>query len=717
MEMFNKSICLLAAGLLLTACDNGEIGMQTSDIEYPATPRGETVDDYHGTKVADPYRWMEDLDSSDVKAWVQAQNAIAEPWLASIPERDAIIKRMTKIWDYERYTTPYKEGGRYFYKRNDGLQDHYVLYVTDKMDAEGRVLLDPNTFSEDGTVSLSQAVPSPNGELLAYSISDGGSDWRQWRVRNVATGEDLPDMLMHTKFTGVSWSRDSSGFFYSRYPLGADGTADDSKPVSIYYHAIGTPQEDDAQIYALDHPTRNPYGTVTEDGKYLVITVWDGYASNAVHYMALEEGSGPAVELLTDWDALYTLLGNQDSELYFQTTNNAPNGRIIAIDVEQPEPSAWREIVPEQPETLESATLVGGHVVAQYLKDAQSLVRIHDMDGEHVRDVALPTVGSASGFSGSEDDPETFFAFSSFTAPNQIYRYDIATGESELFRKDEVPAHLDVYETKQVFFESKDGTRVPMFIVHHKDMKLDGTNPTLLYGYGGFNVALTPSFSISRTTWLQMGGVLAIANLRGGSEYGEAWHEAGTKLKKQNVFDDFIAAAETLIDHKYTNPGKLAIQGGSNGGLLVGAVLNQRPELFGAALPAVGVMDMLRYHTPSANARAWSSDYGLSENPEEFKAMYAYSPYQNVRDDVCYPPTLVTTADHDDRVVPWHSYKYTAAMQHAQAAQEKCGVPVLIRVETRAGHGAGKPTWMVIENIADQWAFLAEALNMDVEFE
>lgn len=711
-----RNVCLLVLGLLVAGCDNSEMNMTTSDIAYPPTPRGETVDNYHGTKVADPYRWMEDLDSPDVQAWVQAQNTVAEPWLAGIPARENIIERLTEIWDYERFATPFKEGGRYFYKRNDGLQDHYVLYVTESLDAEGRVLLDPNTFSEDGTVSLSQAIPSPDGELLAYSISDGGSDWRQWRVRNVATGEDLPDMIMHTKFTGVSWSRDSSGFFYSRYPLNETGAADDSKPVGIYYHAIGTQQEEDSDIYALNHETRNPYGTVTEDGKYLVVTVWDGYASNAVHYLTLDEGSAPAIELLVDWDALYIFLGNKDSEFYFQTTNNAPNGRVIAIDIEQPDASAWREVVAEQPEALESATLVGGHVVAQYLKDAQSLVRVHDMDGKHLRDVALPDVGSAAGFSGSQDDPETFFSFSSFTVPNQVHQYNVATGESELFRKDQVPAHLDVYETSQVFFESKDGTRVPMFIVHHKDIKLDGTNPTLLYGYGGFNVALTPSFSISRTAWLQMGGVLAVANLRGGSEYGEAWHEAGTKLKKQNVFDDFIAAAETLIDRKYTNPGKLAIQGGSNGGLLVGAVLNQRPELFGAALPAVGVMDMLRYHTPSANARAWSSDYGLSENPEEFEAMRAYTPYQNVRDDVCYPPTLVTTADHDDRVVPWHSYKYAAAMQRAQAAQENCDNPVLIRIETRAGHGAGKPTWMVIENIADQWAFLAHALNMKVEF-
>jgi len=715
MKNYRAIAVLLAITILFTAaCDNSERHMKTTDIRYPQSKRGETVDNYHGTEVADPWRWMEDLDSPAVKDWVTAQNALAEPWLESVSVREPIIRRMTDLWNYERYTTPFKEGDRYFYSRNDGLQNHYVLYVTDAPDAEARVLLDPNTFSEDGTVSLSQAIPGPNGKLLAYSISDGGSDWRQWRVRDIETGEDLPDMLMHTKFTDVSWSRDSSGFFYSRYPSGENGKADDSKPVSIYYHEIGTAQDDDAEIYALDHPTRNPYGTVTEDGKYLVITVWDGYSSNAVHYMTLDEGSGPAVELLTEWDALYQFLGNTGPEFHFQTTNDASNGRVVAIDIERPNAEDWREVIGEHAETLESASMVGGRLVAQYLKDAQSLVRVHGMDGSLVRDVTLPGIGSANGFSGRQDDPETFFVFTSFTVPNQIYRYNTATGEREPFRSDEVPAYLDDYRTRQVFYTSKDGTRVPMFIVHHKDVKLDGTNPTLLYGYGGFNVSLTPSFSVARTVWLEMGGVLVVANLRGGGEYGEAWHEGGMKLNKQNVFDDFIAAAEELIDLGYTNPGKLAIQGGSNGGLLVGAVLNQRPELFGAALPAVGVMDMLRYHTPSANARAWSSDYGLSENSEEFEAMYAYSPYHNVRDDVCYPPMLITTADHDDRVVPWHSYKYAAAMQSAQAAQAKCEKPVLIRVETRAGHGAGKPTWMIIENIADQWAFLADALRMDV---
>lgn len=705
---------LLAGAFALAGCENDERKVETTSVQYPETKRGDVVDDYHGTKVPDPYRWMEDLDSPEVRTWVAAQNALAEPWLERIPERTAIIERMTELWNYERYSIPFKEGGRYFYKRNDGLQNHGVLYVTDSPGEPGRVLLDPNTFSEDGTISLSQATPSPDGKLLAYAVSDGGSDWRQWRVRDIETGEDLPDLLLHTKFTGVSWARDSSGFYYSRYPLGENGEADGSKPVSVWFHEAGTPQAEDTQVYALDHPSWNPYATVSEDGKFLVITVWEGYFANAVHYMTLDEGHGPAVELLTEWDALYNFLGSRGNELIFQTTNDAPNGRVIAIDVGKPEPGNWREIVPQREQALEASSIVGGHVVAQYLKDAQSQVAIMTLDGEHVRNVELPGIGSVGGFNGHPDDPETFFAFTSFTVPDRIYRYDVASGERALFREDKVKADLSQYVTRQVFFESKDGTRVPMFVIHRTDAKLGGNNPTLLYGYGGFNVSLTPAFSVARTAWLEMGGVLAVANLRGGGEYGEAWHRAGTKLDKQNVFDDFIAAAEKLVAMNYTRPAKLAIQGGSNGGLLVAAVLNQRPDLFGAALPAVGVMDMLRYHTPSANARAWSSDYGLSENPREFEALHAYSPYHNVREDVCYPPTLVTTADHDDRVVPWHSYKYTAAMQTAQAKQADCDNPVLIRIETRAGHGAGKPTWMVIENIADQWAFLAEALDMNV---
>lgn len=687
-----------------------------SELKYPETRRGDVVEDYHGTPVKDPYRWLENMDSDEVSSWVEAQNAVATPYIAAIPERQRIIDRMTALWNYERYSVPFKEGGRYFYSRNDGLQNHDVMYVTDDVTTPGRVLLDPNGFSEDGTVALSFAIPSPDGKYIAYAVSDGGSDWRQWRVRDIETGNDLPDLLLHTKFTGVSWSRDSSGFYYSRYPIADNGKSDDGKAVEVWYHTVGTSQDEDRHIYALpDHPRWNPYARVSEDGRYLVITVWDGYFANAVHYMTLDEGSAPAIELLTDWDGVYYFLGNDESVFYFQTTNESPNGRVIAIDVTQPERDAWRTIVPEQPEALQGSALIGDRVLTSYIKDARAEVVVYDLDGQRERVVELPGVGSVSGFNGKQNDPETFFGFTGFTAPSAVYRYNVETNEQELFRRSSVDADLDAYETRQVFYESKDGTKVPMFIVHRKDMELDGSNPTLLYGYGGFNVSLTPSYSTSRMVWLEMGGVVAIANLRGGGEYGESWHKAGTRLQKQNVFDDFIAAAEYLVDNKYTQPKKLAIQGGSNGGLLVGAVLNQRPDLFGAALPAVGVLDMLRYHLPSANARAWSSDYGLSENPEEFKAIYAYSPYHNVRDDVCYPPTLITTGDHDDRVVPWHSYKYAAAMQAVQSQREDCANPVLISVETRAGHGAGKPTWMIIENIADQWAFLSKALDMNVK--
>ncbi|HEX7047159.1 MAG TPA: prolyl oligopeptidase family serine peptidase [Gammaproteobacteria bacterium] len=713
--MHVRKMIVVMACLLAAACENGESEMT---IQYPEAKRGDVVDDYHGTPVADPYRWMEDLDSSEVQDWVAAQNALAEPYLEVIPARQPIIDRLTALWNYERYSTPQKEGGHYFYTYNDGLQNHAVLYVTDALAEPGRVLLDPNTFSEDGTISLGSITPAPNGRYLAYSISDGGSDWRQWRILDIETGETLPELLMHSKFDiDVAWSHDSSGFYYTRYPVGDDGTANGRAPASLYYHRLNTSQDKDQRVFSVaEHAEWNLYGSaVSEDGKYLVIPVSSNVNANAVYYMALTEGSGPAVELLGEWDALYTFLGNVGSEFLFTTTNDAQNGRVIAIDVNNPEPENWREVIPEEDQALEAASIVGGHVIARYLQDARSRVRVFDLAGNPVRDVELPGPGSVSGFSGRMDDTETFFSFESFTNPGVIWSYDIATGKRKLFREIEVKADTSGWETKQVFFESKDGTRVPMFIVHRKGIELDGNNPTLLYGYGGFNVSLTPYFSVSRAVWLEMGGVLAIANLRGGGEYGEAWHEAGTKLNKQNVFDDFIAAAEELIALGYTKPGRLAIQGGSNGGLLVGAVLNQRPELFGAALPAVGVMDMLRYHTASANARIWSIDYGLSETPAEFEALYAYSPYHNVQMDVCYPPTLVTTADHDDRVVPWHSYKYAAAMQRAQAAQENCSNPLLIRIETRAGHGAGKPTWMIIENIADQWAFLVKALDMQVE--
>jgi prolyl oligopeptidase len=680
---------------------------------YPAAPTVDHVDDYHGTRVPDPYRWMEALDSAEVKTWVEAQNALAQPFLEAIPARKGLIERLTTLWNYERYGVPFEEGGRYFFRKNDGLQNQDVLYVMDRWGGEPRVLIDPNGFSKDGTVALGQVVPSPDGKLLAYSIQDGGSDWRTWKVRDVATGTDTADFIQHTKFTGVSWSRDSRGFYYSRYPLAPGAAkADDQKPVTVWYHRIGARQDGDRLVYDLGHPTRSPYASVTEDGRYLIVGIFDGYQTNALHYMPLDaagpQPEGKAVPLLDAWDALYTFLGNDGAVFFVQTTKEAPRSRVVAIDAGRPEAKDWKTIVPEAAFPLDQASYVGGRIVAQYLKDARSLVRVLDKTGGVVREVALPGIGTASGFGGHQDKPETFYSFTGFTTPATIYRYDVVSGHGELFRAAKVPADLAAFETKQVFYATKDGTRVPMFIVHKKGLALDGTNPTLLYGYGGFGASETPYYSTSRLVWLERGGVLAVANLRGGGEYGEAWHLAGTKLHKQNVFDDFIAAAEYLVREKYTSPKRLAIQGGSNGGLLVGAVLNQRPDLFGAALPAVGVMDMLRYHTASANARQWSSDYGLSEDPEEFAALRAYSPYHNIQDGVCYPPTLATTADHDDRVVPWHSFKYAARLQKAQG----CPSPVLIRIETRAGHGAGKPTWMQIENVADQWAFLVRALGM-----
>ena len=709
MPIANLNILLLFFGLIASPLRTN--GDQT--MTYPETKRQTHTDTYHGVEVADPYRWLEDLDSAETKTWVETQNALANPYLEAIPAREKIKQRLTELWNYERYGTPFKEGGKYFYSRNDGLQDQSVLYVADAIDAEARVLIDPNTFSEDATISLGNYSVSPNGRHIAYSMSDGGSDWKDWKVRDIATGEDLPDHITFTKFTGASWSKDGAGFYYSRYPQAEDGNGDDSQSVAIYYHRLGDQQNDDLFIYDItDHPRRDPDGTVTEDGRYLVISAGEGYNENGVYYIDLQNPDTEIVRLLDAWDALYFFLGNDGPVFYFQTNLEAPLSRVIAIDTSQPQSEHWREIIPATEQALQSTSLVGGHFIARYLKDAHAHVVIHDKQGNIVREVALPGLGSTWGFGGKSDDLETFYSYTDFSAPQTIYRYDINTGESNVFAQAQVQGGMppETFVTQQVFYHSKDGTRVPMFIVHHKDLEPNGTHPTLLYGYGGFDVSLTPEYSTSRIAWLELGGVLAVANLRGGGEYGKDWHRAGTKLNKQNVFDDFIAAAEWLIDNDYTAPEKLAIQGGSNGGLLVGAAITQRPELFGAALPAVGVLDMLRYHTASANARQWSSDYGLSEVEEEFKVLYAYSPYHNIKTKTCYPPTLVTTADHDDRVVPWHSFKFGAALQHAQ----ECDNPVLIRIETRAGHGAGTPTWMKIEQIADKWAFLVDALNMQV---
>lgn len=711
-----RALTLVVTACLLSGCnapsDRSEPEVAPSAPTYPAAARSDHIDDYFGETVTDPYRWMEDLDSNEVAAFVEAQNEIAIPYLGSIPVRERVVRRIDELWSFERYRVPVSEGGRYFYRRNDGSQDQDVLYVTEDLSVEARVLIDPNTFSDDATIALSTFSVSPDGTLVAYSTSDGGSDWKTWHVHDVSSGKDLPNLIDGTKFTGVSWDRDSAGFYYSRYPWvegGAEGEANDNLQVKIYHHNIGDPQSSDELIYEItDHDTQNPMAQLTEDGRYLIISVFDGYSANGLYYRDMDDQSGEVVRLFDDWDGLYYYLGNDGSRFYIYTTQGAPNARVVSIDVADPQ-GGLTEVVPEQEEALESASYIGGYIVTAYIKDAYSKVRIFELDGSLLRDLKLPGIGSAYGFGDDANNTETFFGFESYTVPSSIYRYDVASGQSELFRAAEVDIDLDAFEVKQVFYASADGTKVPMFIIHRRGIELDGSNPTLLYGYGGFNSSQTPYFSVSRTVWMEMGGVMAIANLRGGGEYGEAWHLAGTRLEKQNVFDDFIAAAEYMIDSGYTSPERLAIQGGSNGGLLVAAVTLQRPELFAATLPAVGVLDMLRYHTASANARQWSSDYGLSEVEDEYHALRAYSPVHNVERGTCYPPTLITTADHDDRVVPWHSFKWAAEMQHAQG----CTNPILLRVETRAGHGAGKPRWMIIEDLADKWAFLARHLEMD----
>jgi prolyl oligopeptidase len=702
---------------LLIACattPKAEHVPQDASIRYPSAVRGDVVDSYHGSQVTDPYRWFEDPNAQATRDWVAAQNAVAQPFLERLPQRAWLGERLKQLWTYERFGVPRREGGRYFYLRNDGKQDQSVLYVADALDAPPRVLVDPNGKRDDATIALSQWEPSPDGQLMAYAFSDGGTDWNTWHFRRVSDGVDLPVVLRFSKFWPVSWARDSSGVYYSRYPLKANQAADDSRGddagrPDVYFHKLDQPQSEDRLVYQVtDHPTRVPSGTVTEDGRYFIIGLFDGYESNAWLVQDLRKPDSKPRPLFTQWDALYNFLGSKGDELYFQTTRDAPRGRVIAVDAQDPAPAKWRTVVPHGEYSISNVTYVGGRVVVDYTRDARSLVRIFESSGALVGEVKLPGLGTAGGFQGSGTNPETFFSYSDYLSPTRVMRLDVAANGVSEFRTPKVPADFSPFMTEQVFFTSKDGTRVPMFITRRKDAPRDGNRPVMLYGYGGFNVTLSPAFSPAIQSWLEMGGVYAVANLRGGGEYGEEWHQAGTKLRKQNVFDDFIAAAEFLIKEKYTNPRRLAILGRSNGGLLVGAAMTQRPDLFGAALPGVGVMDMLRYHTASANARQWSSDLGLSENAAEFQALRAYSPVHNVKPGVCYPPTLVTTADRDDRVVPWHSYKFAAELQHVQS----CANPVLIRIETRAGHGAGKPIWMQIEDIADQFGFVANALGM-----
>ena len=680
---------------------------------YPPARLSDQTDDYHGTTVADPYRWLEDPDSPETRAWIEAENALTFDFLAQIPARAAIQKRLTTLWDYERYGMPYLQGGRYFYGRNDGLQPQSVLYVSETLDREPRVLLDPNMLSGDGTVALSGYAISEDSKFLAYGLATAGSDWNEWRVRDVDTGEDRADHLRWVKFSGASWAKDGSGFYYSRYDAPTEGEELQQANYyqKLYFHTLGQPQESDTLIY--ERPDEKEWsfgGQVSEDGRHLLIYVGQGTErKNRLYYKSLTSPDAPIVPLLDEFDASYGFLGSEGTQFWLQTDNDAPRGRVIAVDITDPDRARWREVIPQAEETLEGISLVGERFIASYLKDAHTQVKVLGLDGTLERTVELPGLGSAGGFGGKRHETETFYAYTDYTVPTTLYRYDIPTGTSTLYRQPQVAFDPGDYETHQVFYESKDGTKIPLFLTHKKGLALDGQNPTYLYGYGGFDISLTPSFSPGQVVWLEMGGILAVANLRGGGEYGKAWHDAGRKHNKQNVFDDFITAAEWLIANSYTSTPKLAISGGSNGGLLVGACLTQRPDLFGACLPAVGVLDMLRFHKFTIGW-GWTSDYGSADIPEDFPVLLAYSPLHNLKPGTSYPATLVTTGDHDDRVVPAHSFKFAAALQAAQAGD----APTLIRIETRAGHGAGKPTAKVIEEAADRWAFLVKVLGMDM---
>jgi prolyl oligopeptidase len=703
------ALATLAFAMTLLAAN----GAPTPTLTYPHAKTVDQIDDYHGTKVADPYRWLEDTDSTDTREWIDAENKLTFGYLAQIPYRQAIHDRLKTLWNYERYGVPEQQGSRYFYQHNNGLQNQNVLLVADSVTAEPHLLLDPNTLSADGTVALTGHAISDDGKLLAYGTSASGSDWMEWRVRDVDTGKDLSDDLKWVKFSGASWTKDGKGFFYSRYdePKAGAPLRDANYFHKLYYHRLGTPQSEDKLIY--DRPDNKEMGfsgDVTDDGRYVIITVWQGTSpKNRLYYKDLTDPNSQVIKLLDDFDAQYQFLDNDGPVFWIKTDLEAPRGRVIAIDTRHPERTSWKTIVPQSADKLEHANIINNTFVLSYLKDAQTDVRIYDLDGKFLHNVDLPGIGTAEGFGGKRKYKETFYAFTSFTIPTTIYRYDLSAAKSAVFRQPKVDFDSSKYETKQVFFTSKDGTRVPMFITAKKGLKLDGQNPALLYAYGGFNISLTPAFSVGNAVWLEMGGVYAQPNLRGGGEYGEGWHEAGTLLRKQNVFDDFIGAAEWLIANKYTSPGKLAIRGGSNGGLLVGACVTQRPDLFGAALPAVGVMDMLRFHKFTIGW-AWTSDYGSSDDANQFKALYAYSPLHNLKPGTKYPATFITTADHDDRVVPGHSFKFAATMQADQAGS----APILIRIETKAGHGAGKPISKLIEEAADTWAFAAKNLNMDV---
>jgi prolyl oligopeptidase len=702
---------LLVLGLAgLAAC--AQSGISSGDLTYPATATSDQVDNYFGTSVPDPYRWLEDLDGKQTRDWIERENKLTFRYLKKISGRKKIRARLEELWDYEKFGTPVQKGEAVFFTRNDGLQNQPVLYVQNGEAGAPRVLLDPNSLSDDGTISLAGWSASEDGKYLAYALSEGGSDWQDWYVRDVESGADLDDHIEWTKFTGASWQPDSSGFYYTGYPTPeGDALEELNENATVYFHKLGDAQTNDAVVYKRPEHPRWGFGAgVTDDGKWLVVNGSEGTERKNRVWLREIGSDGPFLDMYTDFDGMYNIAGNKGNTFYIHTTKDAARGKVVAVEFGPDGIVSQREIIAENDDVLSGLAYLNHSLVAMRLHNAHTQISVHDLDGNPLYELELPTLGSVRGVSGKWDQAEAYYSFSSFTFPTTIYKLDLASGKSEVFRQPKVDFNPDDFKVEQVWYTSKDGTKVPMFLVRGKDVQPDFTNPTMLYGYGGFNISLTPSFSPANLVWLEMGGVYAMPNLRGGGEFGQAWHQAGTIHNKQNVFDDFIAAAEWLIDEGWTRKDKLAIRGGSNGGLLVGACLTQRPDLFAATLPAVGVMDMLRYHKFTIGW-AWASDYGTSDDPEQFKTLHAYSPVHNVQIGRHYPATLITTGDHDDRVVPGHSYKFAAALQRGQGGE----APILIRIETRGGHGGGKPTGMILDSYADQWAFLVKNLNMNLD--
>lgn len=680
------------------------------EILYPPAKKDTVIDDYHGTKVEDPYRWLEEPDSEDTVKWVDQENELSSSFINGNPDREKIKERLTELWNYPKYSVPSKKGDRYFFYKNDGLQNQYVLYMQETLESEPVLILNPNEFSEDGTIALTRVNYSKDGTLMAYGLSEGGSDWHEIKIREIDTGKEYDEVIKWSRGGGVSWKHDNSGFYYSRYPEpGTVAEEDETKYSKVYWHKLGTPQSEDILIYERpDDKDLSFYPSITDDGEYLILYVYRGTDENNGIYYRPVESDGDFIKLMEAGEASYDFIDNIGTIFYFNADLNAPKGKIIALDINKPERENWIEILPEQEDPMAYVVMINNQFMVDYLHNAYDQIKLYNLYGKYLRDIELPGIGTIGSISGEREDHEMFYTYTSYLYPSCIFHYDFRTGETTLFHGSEVNFDPSGYETKQVFYTSKDGTVIPMFITHKKGIEMNGDNPTILYGYGGFSYSLTPYFSISNLVWMEQGGVYAVANIRGGAEYGEEWHEAGMLDKKQNVFDDFIAAGEWLIQNKYTSKEKLAINGASNGGLLVAACMVQRPDLFGAVICEVPLTDMLRYHKFTVG-HFWIPEYGnAEESPEEFKTLYAYSPLHNVKEGVVYPPALIMTADHDDRVVASHAKKFVATLQEKDGGNN----PILLRVETKAGHGGGKPTTKVIDEQSDIYSFLFKVFDM-----